>query len=329
MWSREKIEEWFNHFIGNIKRFVTSKDLLIFLFFLMITSFLWLLEALRKNYETVVQIPISYINIPNDYLITNELPQKTRITITGRGTSLLNYRYGKNFKPVKVDVSKFINRKSELFYTKEFIEPLRKQIKDGIQIERIYPDTIRIKLAKQAEKTIPVKLNSHIELFKQYCFCDTIQISPKEVIAYGPINLLDSLQFAETDSVILYNVKDTLRQKIQLKNISNVTFSEKEIELSICTEPFTEKEIIAPISIINLPSNRNLRIFPSTTTINCQVGLSSYDKIDASSFSIEVNYNETALDNDSKLPIHLKKAPNEVFNVKIRPSSTDYIIEEK
>lgn len=329
MWNREKIEEKFNRLMEGIKRFVTSKDLLIFLFFLLITSFLWLLEALRKNYETVIQIPISYVNVPNDYLITNELPQKTRITITGRGTSLLSHRYGKRFDPLKVDVGKFMKRNRELFYTKELIEPLKKQIKDGIQIERIYPDTIRIKLSKQAEKKVPVKLNAKVELFQQYCFCDSLQISPQDVIAYGPTEILDSLEFAETDSIILTNVKDTLRTTILLKNVPNVTFSNKEIDLSICTEPFTEKDIIAPISIINLPNNRNLRIFPSTATIHCQVGISSYDRIDASSFSIEVNYNETALDNDSKLPIHIKKSPQEAFNIKIKPSSTDYIIEEK
>ena len=128
MWNREKIEEKFNRLMEDIKRFITSKDLLIFLFFLLITSFLWLLEALRKNYETVIQIPISYVNVPNDYLITNELPQKTRITITGRGTSLLSHRYGKRFDPLKVDVGKFMKRNRELFYTKELIEPLKKQI---------------------------------------------------------------------------------------------------------------------------------------------------------------------------------------------------------
>ena len=81
MWERKKIEEKFYEILEDVKRFLTSKDLLIFLFFLLITAFLWLLEALRKNYETVIQIPISYVNLPNDYIITNELPQKTRITI--------------------------------------------------------------------------------------------------------------------------------------------------------------------------------------------------------------------------------------------------------
>lgn len=329
MWEREKIEKKFNPIIENIKRFVTSKDLLVFLFFLLVTSFLWLLSALRKNYETVVQIPISYVNIPNNYIITNELPQKTRVTITGRGTSLLSHRYGKKFDPLKIDIGRFMQKKMELYYTKELVEPLKKQIKDGVQIGRIFPDTIRIKLSKQEEKKVPIKLNSRIELSQQYCYCDSLHIEPREVIAYGPQELLDSIQFAETDSLILEEVNDTIKIKVPLKKLSYITFSEKEIDLSIYTEPFTEKSIIAPVSIVNLPENWNLRIFPSTATINCQVGVSSYEKIDASSFSLEVDYNETALKRDSKLPIHLKKSAKEAFNIKIKPSSTDYIIEEK
>ncbi len=329
MWERKKIEEKFYEILEDVKRFLTSKDLLIFLFFLLITAFLWLLEALRKNYETVIQIPISYVNLPNDYIITNELPQKTRITITGRGTSLLNYRYGKDFDSVKIDVSRFISRKRELFHTRELMDPLKKQIKDGIQIERIYPDTIRIKVAKQEEKVVPIKLNAEIELSQQYCFCDTLKMVPSELTIYGPREVLDSISFAETDSLILFDVKDTLRPKVTLKKVPNITFSRNDVELFICTEPFTEKSVDAPILISNLPQTRNLRIFPSTATVHYQIGLSSYDKIDASSFSIEVDYNETALDEDSKLTIHLKKSPKEAFNIKIKPTSTDYIIEEK
>ena len=95
------------------------------------------------------------------------------------------------------------------------------------------------------------------------------------------------------------------------------------------SEKFTEKSIQLPISIKHVPENITLRIFPSATTLSYQIGLSSYEKVDASSFSLYVDFREAKRNGKDKLKIKLNKRDSKAFNVKLKPESVDYIIEEK
>jgi hypothetical protein len=52
--------------IKKIKQFLTTRDFLVFLLFLGISTALWTLQALRKNYEMTVEMPIAYTNLPGD-----------------------------------------------------------------------------------------------------------------------------------------------------------------------------------------------------------------------------------------------------------------------
>lgn len=312
--------------IKSIKRFLTSKDLLVFLVFVFISTALWMLHASRKDYETVVQIPVSYENIPKDIILTNALPKQLRITIVGRGTNLANYRFGKDFDPIQIDMTD-IKKSTNILATNSLKPALQKQIKQETQIIRIYPDSIYFKYEHLQSKKVPVKLTAAIELSQQYTYSDSISIVPKYVIAYGPKSILDTLKFAETTTIQLNDVKDTISLNIPLKRINNITYSDSIVHTTIKSELFTENTVLVPISISKTPSNRRLRIFPANVSLNYQTGISNYDKIDASSFSVEVDYNETKSYN--KLPIHKKKTHKKAFNIKIKPEFVDYIIEEK
>lgn len=322
------MNDFITDIIKRIKRFLTTKDFLVFLLFLGISTALWTLQALRKNYETTVNMPMAYVNLPKDYIITNDLPDHIKLTIEGKGSDLVRYRYGRVLSPLQIDMEEVANGRRKVA-TSSYLGQIHKQIKSETNIRRIYPDSILYVLEKQKKKVVQVALDAEIELEQQYTLSDSIQITPSRITAYGPQSELSKLDTVHTEQLVLEDVRDTITKTIALRSIRNVRYSDSVITVKIPSEKFTEKSIQMPISIKNVPSNYTLRIFPSSTTINYQVGLSSYEKVDASSFSLYVDFKEAKKNGKDKLKVKFGKKSTKAFNVKLKPESIDYIIEEK
>lgn len=310
-----------------MKKFLLSKDLLIFIFFLFVSASLWVLKALNKKYETMVFVPINYVNKPDGYVISNELPESLYVTLVGQGTNLIKCRWGGEFHPLPIDLSAIANGKRSIT-SQSLLNILQKQVHSEVEITKVGPDSIVFEVERLAEKEIPVKVRGQYDLAQQYCSVDTMTVSPTNVIAYGPQSALDSLEFAFTEESVVSDIKDSMEVKVKLCNIPLVTFSDSIISLGFKTERFTEKTIQAPVSVANLPENRVLRIFPSNISVQFKVALSHYERLDASSFSFYVDYDE-AQTGVKKLKVQQKNSPADAFGVKLDPDMIDYIIEEK
>ncbi len=313
--------------ITKTKKFLTNRDLLVFMFFLLISTALWTLQELRKQSEDTVELPLKYVNLPNDYVVTNDLPDHLKLTLEGQGTVLVKYRFGSKLSPLEIDLNEIAKGKKSI-NTNAYISQIQKKVSET-QIKRIYPENIAVTLEKQKKKTVPVALDATIDLHQQYTLCDSIKILPARITAYGPQKELSEIDTIYTEHIDLEDLKDTTTIELALKQKKNVRYSDTIITIKVYTEKFTEKSIQVPISTKNVPSGYMLRIFPSTVTINYQVGLSNYDKIDATAFAVEVDYREAQKNGKDKLDIKIKKSPKKAFNIKLKPESVGYIIEEK
>ena len=89
-----------------MKAFLTTRDALIFLFFLICSAIFWLTITLNKTYELSVEFPIEYVNIPPELEFTTELPDSFSVKLKDKGTSMLAYQY-KEFDPVIINFSEY------------------------------------------------------------------------------------------------------------------------------------------------------------------------------------------------------------------------------
>ena len=324
MWKKDHIIDVFFRKLQYIKRFLTSKDLFVFLFFLAISTAVWGLHAMRKTYETVIQIPVIYENLPAGYVQTEKLPEKLKITVADRGNLLLSYRTTKRFSPIPVNIQDF--QKAKLEISTKTLEPaIIKQLNATTQILNITLDLLRFKLARLKNKILPVKLDQRIDMAQQHTLSGPVEITPGKVTVHAPENILDTMQFAYTEPLILTNFKDTLRQSVKLKQIKEIAYSSPSVTVTVKAELYTERTVEVPLSTTNVPSGHTLRIFPPVVSVSFQMGVSLYNKINASSFVLAVDYDKT---NRKKLPVEIKKQPEKIFNIRINPQYVDYLIEE-
>ena len=307
-----------------IKRFATSKDLLVFLFFLAVSAALWTLRALHKNYETVITVPVTYENLPSGIASKNSLPETFRVTVNDDGTSLFRYRWIQDFNAIAIDAGKYADGNHNIS-TAVFESEIQKQIKSSTKILRISPSLIELDLSELTKRTVPVKANTSISIAQQYVQCGEVEIEPREVTLYGTRARLDTINEAVTLHKVIDNVKDTLSTEIYLKAIPDVTFAFNKVTCTIKTEPFTEKTVKVDIAQDNVPAGYKLRTFPSSVELKFQIGMSKYKTINGHHFTVRADY-ERAVNN--KIQLTWDGPKETVHNVMVTPAAVDFILEK-
>ncbi len=85
----------------NIKKFLEKKNikmdrkLIIFLFFVVLSTIFWFLNQLEDEYVTDISLPVHYTNFPSDKILVNELPDHLDLRVRAFGYKLLEYKISK------------------------------------------------------------------------------------------------------------------------------------------------------------------------------------------------------------------------------------------
>lgn len=310
-----------------LKRFLTSRDLFLFLFFLGLSFALWALQALRKEYEAVVPMSVEYVNIPADFASNENLQSQIKVTVRGKGTALFG-SYIKNQKLI-IDMERF---KGKSYLLTKSIENDAQKIlspNSNIEVVRISPDSLHVKMEKLEVKRLPVKLDYSFEYQTGYRLCGDVKIEPEQVDVYAVQAVLDSMDFVWTNPVILKNVKDTIRKSVDLVFSDNVSFETPSVEYIVMTEKYTEKVVEVPITTINLPSGLVLRTFPSSVNITFNVGERYYSKATADKFEAYIDYEELKKDKSEKAKVFLKSNMEEATDLRSDLTEVDFLLENK
>ena len=82
MFDNQNIRTRYSRTLQKIRDFLLSKrsrEFLIFLFFVFVSFCFWLLQVLDDEYEIELRVPLRVKNVPENAVITSELPSELRI----------------------------------------------------------------------------------------------------------------------------------------------------------------------------------------------------------------------------------------------------------
>jgi hypothetical protein len=326
-----RLSNFFTSLKEKMKALLLNKNALIFLFFAVVATIFWFVVVLDKMYETRVSIPITYINVPVDVQIVNELPSHLDVKIRDKGISLLVYRQKNYFDPLVFDFSKhsFIRNILSVHANATFEKVISKKLLSTSVIEDYFPRTFEFERAKLNQKRVPVKLIHDISCRKQYNLSGPIVMEPSEVIIYGSKERIDTIQYVTTETIILNDLKDTTKIDVRVNALPYTRLLPEKISVSIPVEIFTESSISVPITVKNLPENVIVRIIPSEVDIMYQVGKSMFNKVQASDFVLSVDYQNVVKSTSRRQFLVLDTYPDYLKNVKVSRMEIDCLIEIK
>jgi hypothetical protein len=242
---------------GNIKKFLRNFNLkennrpLIFLVSLMIATVLWLVNAMEKQYVTTISMPFQYTNLPRNKVLVNPPPSRLNVKLRANGFTLLRLKFGLTFTPLIFDVN-LINEeskekiKSTDFYvlSDRYISQISNQVNPEISVLDISPDSLFFHFDKLSEKRVKITANINVSFQNHYYYCDSLILSPKEIIVRGPSSIVDTLTSVYTKIQKFNNLNITVKQNIALEKIDNLEFSTYKTYLKIpVSNQSTKKKI--------------------------------------------------------------------------------------
>ena len=306
-----------------------SREFLIFLFFMFVSFSFWLLQVLNDDYETEYTVSLRMKDVPDNVVLTSELPSNMKITLKDRGTVLVNYSWGQGLLPLTLDFTEYSDKGNQVrIPSMSLAKKISAQLSQSTKLVAIKPDTLEFIYTKGAAKTVPVKLCGTITPERQYYVSDTI-FSPDSVRVYAPKAILDTITAAYTKTVDFEGVSDTVRKRVSIAPVKGARFIPDYSDLTLKVDVYAEKTVDVPVVGVNFPHDKVLRTFPSKVKVTFQIGLSRFMEVDADDFQVVVDYNDLQNEGGDKCRLQLKEMPKGVNHVRVNPKEMDYIIEQK
>ena len=310
-----------------------DKNIISYLICVVIASSVWLLNTLNKNYSTVLTYPLKYTNLPEDKYSIAELPNQLKLEVQAKGFVLLGYKLKTTFLPITLNFesyNKLLNQSGDHYeytlHTNNLKEKFVSQIDPDIKLLNIYPENIDLKFAIAKKKKVAVRPHLSYTLKPQHMLTKQT-VTPDSIWVSGPAIFIDTLQYVNTQPLTLDKLSKNERRRLDLAPSQHFHFREKEVEILLEVEQFTEVKRTFPIRVKNVPSSIKMQLFPAQVSVNYAVALSKYNQIGEQDFEFSVEYPQDA--RTIYLEVKATKVPNHIQNLSYSPKKIEYLLEQK
>jgi hypothetical protein len=328
-----------SYLVRNYKPF--KKRAIVFLVFVVLSSFLWLYRALDDNFVASISYPVHYQNLPKNKILISTPPQKIALRVRGNGYTLLSNKL-KVKAPLNFNINSFLfykqaNDSMSVYiltrYARETLSEELNKKNSGLEIINIAPDSIFFSFTKTRVKKVPIKpnvLNTNNMFARQHMLNGAITIKPNTINISGPATLIDTIKFLRTTQLSPTELSDTLNKKVKILKIANVEIPEEKAIITIPVDKFTETGFELPILTKHVPDSINMKLFPRNVQVSFNITHSNYSKISKTDFILYVDYDEITNSKDKsakRVTIKIDSIPSYAHAFRIYPSSVEFINE--
>ncbi|MBN2773600.1 MAG: hypothetical protein JXR31_05085 [Prolixibacteraceae bacterium] len=311
-----------------------DKRVVVFLVCLLISSALWFLNALNKDYETTLIYPVRYINLPEKRFLANDPPAEFELQVNAHGFALLRSKLNLSFAPIVLDVKRIIQDAEEINSMSYRISGSRlnsrisSQVSNEIDILGIRPESFLIVLDSLHAKQVSVIPQIDISFEPQYNITSAIKVLPEKVTFTAPGAVLDTLFTVFTEIKKYTKVKKPIEETLKLIVPDKIKVLPDNVKIIIPVEEFTEKKISIPVTVSDKPENVSIKLFPSRIQVSFTVGLSKYAEISENDFSFVIPFAEISKGKQN-IQVQVEKQPQFIRELKYTPSTVEFLIEEE
>jgi len=308
-------------------------QLSVFLICLSVSTLVWLVIKLSKEYSLIINWPVSYQNVPAGKVLALKSDTSLLFQIRGKGFDLLRTYFNGPSQRVNVDLSKlrFLRDKGILRNAYLLTYDIKTILASQLQLDEglisIKPDTLFFHLAPMRSKRLPVIAPIRYTTAPSFGLYGNIVIKPDTIRVEGPAALIDTMKFIKTKKIKLDALEATSNTKTYLseryKNLP-LNFSHQTFQVKIPIEKYTEATVTVPIASSN--DSCRMRFFPEKINIICQVAMRDYKRLEPSVFKLSVDCDAALKSNSRFISPHLVTSPDYLKVIRMEPALVEFII---
>lgn len=183
---------------------------------LLLASFLWYsINALERDAERIIEIPVSIRRTPPDLIVTTPPNKPVMVTLRGPRTILDGVDEGK--ARLVVDLSGAGPGETRVELNDSMLTP---DMPRRLKVLRMQPARLKVKVEPLAKKRLPVRLNLAGSPALGYRITGS-SITPDHVEVSGPRSKVDGLTEIATESVSLHGLAKPLERGVPLEWVAD------------------------------------------------------------------------------------------------------------
>lgn len=326
-------------FIDLIKSIFGKKDekfrqkLTIFMVCLVISVIIWITIKLSDEYDTVIQVPVTYTHIPRNKVVTYASDTVLQVEIFEKGSDILRMNYLQKIVPIAINL-RFLPLYPKkggyegIVSTSLLINDIERELNLIGKIIAIRPDSIYLYFDTEKERKVPVQASFDLTFEKEFMQYGPAVFTPDSVEVKGPENLIDAVNSASLGIIKLDKLSQNLKveRKITTDNENRgLTFNPGKVSVSIPVEKYTEAETEVPVRIIH-SNGLNIKTFPDKVRVYYNVALKDYSKIEPGMITAVADISTINLQEEDKINVSLESYPAYIHINKIEPEMVEFII---
>ena len=306
-----------------------NKKLSAYTLFLFISFSFWFLSMLSKQHETTLKVHLIYSNFPADKLLATPVADFFEIRVKAPGFSILFYNLF-DFPKLNLDIddanTKPNKSGSEVFW---IMNAKRKSVVEiiptSMELLDISPERLIISFIDKAKKKVAINLNQFISLDSEIWFANPIVLIPDSVIIYGEKKQLDTIDFIDTEKLLLIEVSESSSNRVSPIIPDNLDCKIKNIEVLIDLEPFVEQLIECKIKVKNLKKRHSIKLFPEEVQVTLRAPKDKYSMLQADFLTLKVDAS-LITNKESTLDVEVENLPSFIQLQRVYPSKIEFLM---
>ena len=171
-----------------------SREILTFMFFLVISFIFWVLQSLNEDVESSFSLNVKYVNVPEKVVFTNKLPDEIDVRLRDKGTTLMGYLM-ERMPVIEIDFEQYKNNKGVFIVTSSQLSTLvRKQLKNTTTLLSVSPDSIPVYYTNNSGKKYKIRLIGSFSTVPQCVMNGEIKMSIDSATVYAPSSILKNIK---------------------------------------------------------------------------------------------------------------------------------------
>jgi len=295
------------------------------MFFLFLSAGFWMFLTLETEEQGEISVPVKIVNVPKNVILTTPPPSEIRLTLKDNVRTLLLYKYATRPDTITIDFNNYSRQAGRVgIPTATLLKPLQAKFEPTTRVLETSPDTIEYFFNYGLNKKVPVKFYGNVKADSLYTIADTV-MSHHYVTVYASRQILDTLKIVYTAPFNHTGLNSKQTFKVEMGKIKGAKIVPDKISVTFDVDRMTEKSVEVPITPINVPEGKSLITFPGKVTVKFQVGMNMYNSINASHFSVVIDYNDIPYATEKHLAPKLRSYPQGVYHLQISPQEVEFL----
>lgn len=318
-------------FVNKDEKF--RKNLSVFFVCLVISVIIWFTLKLSDEYDTVIDIPITFTNIPRHKVLTYISDSVIQVEVLDKGSNIFRMLYLEEMAPVAVSL-KYLpvyprnGSYQGIINTAMLINEIERETGLLGKVISVSPDSLYLSFETEKSVKIPVSAEFDLSFEKEFKDYGMVTFNPDSVTVKGPERIINSMDSANLGKIKIEHLKDNYTgEKSFDKDSTNrsLSFSPDNVTYSIPVEKFTEAEVEVPVKVIN-SNGLQAKTFPDKVRVYYTVALKDYPKIEPGMIQATADLSQVDLLADDRIKVVLINYPSFIHITKINPEKVEFII---